>query len=226
MSSTRLLLTGVGTRVLAAPSSAASTRRVHRRARTDQSPRTRPKPVAVLREWQCPSGHAPEPKHVHELLATLDARRELPLTGARIAVQNMACRIRSCCGPRRARARVTRVRLSVGPADDLAPLEQAISRLPRRVDVVLLTSAIQIVHCSKSQTASRRATCAHASHARSSRPSSDDQRELRRQGLPVDLAGVDPKMGVLVTEAAQRARKFTIKIRNSKLTTILNSERF
>jgi uroporphyrinogen-III synthase len=214
------LLTGVGTRALA-----AAIEHVHPRDRFVAAlGRTKviargPKPVAVLREWQVPIwATAPEPNTWHELLATLDARAaEFPLRGARIAVQEYGVANPELLAGLEARgARVTRVPVyQWALPEDLGPLEQAVAAIRRgEIDVLLLTSGIQLVHLLEVATRlSAPDVRAHlASHIviASIGPTTSD--EIRRQGLSVDLEASHPKMGILVTEAAQSAAR----LRNSK----------
>jgi len=215
-----ILLTGVGTRALA-----ASVEHVHPRAdflaalgRTKVIARG-PKPLAVLREWAVPVwAAAPEPNTWHELLATLDARTaDLPLRGARVAVQEYGVPNPELLAGLEARgARVTRVPVyHWALPEDLGPLERAIAAIQRHeIDVVVLTSSVQLHHllevASRMGVGDLRPDLARAMIA-SIGPTTSQ--EVRRQGLPVDLEASRPKMGILVTEAAGASKE----IRNSKL---------
>jgi len=214
-----ILLTGVGTRALA-----AAVEPVHPRAdflaalgRTKIIARG-PKPLAVLREWGVPVwATAPEPNTWHELLATLDARAaDLPLRGARVAVQEYGVPNPELLAGLEARgARVTRVPVyQWALPEDLGPLELAIAAIQRHeIDVVVLTSSVQLHHllevASRMGVGDLRPDLARAVIA-SIGPTTSQ--EVRRQGLPVDLEASRPKMGILVTEAAGAAKQ----IRDSK----------
>jgi len=127
MSSTRSCwLTGVGARARAA------VERVHprdgyRRRSTDQVLARGPKPSPSCGEWQVPSGHGTEPNTWHELLGRSTHARPSCPTGARIAVQEYGCRIRSCWRASTARRPRHRVRVYQWALPMSSPLEQAIS---------------------------------------------------------------------------------------------------
>lgn len=171
-----------------------------------------PKPVAVLREWQVPVWlTAPEPNTWRELVAALDARwSELgPAPG--IAVQEYGVSNPDLLDALRSRgASVTQVPVyQWALPEDIGPLEAAIQALARReIDVVLLTTGVQVVHLF--DVASSMGLADSMTHGLRSAviasigPTTTE--ELGRRGLQPDLEASHPKMGVLVTDAAERAQ--------------------
>jgi uroporphyrinogen-III synthase len=166
-----------------------------------------PKPLAVLRELQVPVWvAAPEPNTWHEVIAALDGRAaEFPLSGARMAVQEYGISNPELLDALRARgAVVTQVPVYQWTLpEDTGPLEKAVTALcDGSVDVVLVTSSVQIVHLWK--VAGARAAEVQQGLARvflaSIGPTTSE--ELRRRGLTPQLEASHPKMGLLVREAA------------------------
>ena len=169
-----------------------------------------PKPLAVLRELQVPVWvAAPEPNTWHELIAALDGLAgEFPLAGARIAVQEYGISNSELLDALRARgAVVTQVPVYQWTLpEDIGPLENAVTALCEgAVDVVLVTSSVQIVHLWK--VAGARAAEVQKGLARvflaSIGPTTSE--ELRRRGLTPQLEASHPRMGLLVREAAAAA---------------------
>jgi uroporphyrinogen-III synthase len=209
-----ILLTGVGTRALVAVVEGV---RDSRDAFVAALRRTRvvargPKPVAVLRELNVPVWlTAPEPNTWREVLASLDVRQsELPLRGSRVAVQEYGASNPDLLSGLEARgARITRVPVyQWALPEDLGPLESACRALADGgVDVVLFTTATQVVHLLKVaqsmglddgvRAGLRKAVVASIG------PTTTE--ELRQQGIAPDLEPSHPKMGYLVREAAERA---------------------
>jgi uroporphyrinogen-III synthase len=209
-----ILLTGVGTRALVAVVEGV---RGSRDAFVAALRRTRvvargPKPVAVLRELDVPVWlTAPEPNTWREVLAALDGRQsELPLRGARVAVQEYGASNPDLLSGLEARgATVTSVPVyQWALPEDLGPLESACRALAGGgVDVVLFTTATQVVHLLKVaqsmgldegvRTGLRKAVVASIG------PTTTE--ELRQRGIAPDLEPSHPKMGFLVREAAERA---------------------
>jgi uroporphyrinogen-III synthase len=166
-----------------------------------------PKPLAVLRELQVPVWvTAPEPNTWREMLAAIEARAdERPLAGARVAVQEYGVSNPEMLAVLRARgASVTQVPVYQWKLpEDIAPLEQAVTALcDGTVDVVLVTSGIQIVHLWK--VADSRHDEVRQGLARtlvaSIGPTTSE--ELRRRDVRPQLEASHPKMGILVREAA------------------------
>jgi uroporphyrinogen-III synthase len=166
-----------------------------------------PKPLAVLRELQVPVWvTAPEPNTWHEMMAAMEARRdERPLEGARLAVQEYGISNPEMLDALRARgASVTQVPVYQWTLpEDVAPIENAVKALCEgAVDVVLVTSGVQIVHLW--QVAASRQDEVQRGLARafvaSIGPTTSE--ELRRRNLTPQLEASHPKMGILVREAA------------------------
>ena len=205
-----ILLTGVGTRALAAASGLPPERfaELLRRARLVVRG---PKPVAALRELGLtPDVTAPEPNTWRELLAELDAR--LPLAGQRVAVQEYGrANPELIDGLRRRGAIVSQVPVYRWDyPEDAAALREGVARLAApSVDLALFTSARQVDHVIET---ARRLDCLDALHAASRRvvfasigPVCSEA--LQANGLPVDLEPEHPKMGQLVGAVAQRGRE-------------------
>jgi len=210
-----VLLTGVGTRALldvvsnargSRDAFVAALRRVKVAVRG-------PKPAAVLREFEVPIWvTAPEPNTWRELLAAIDAKAsEFPLPGRRVALQEYGETNPELIAGLEARGTiVTRVAVyRWALPEDLGPLEAAIRALTRsEVDVALFTTATQVVHLLQVagtlglEDAVRGAL--RGVVVASIGPTTSD--ELRQQRIAVDMEPSHPKMGLLVREAAERAR--------------------
>ena len=205
-----ILLTGVGTRVmlevlLTRYRSAQITGSL---AWTELVVRG-PKPKGVLREFGLtPSIDVPEPNTWRDILAALD--REKPAAGLRIAVQEYgAINVELIEGLRGRGAQVTRVPVYRWTLpDDLAPFQKVLDAiLDERVDVLLVTNAVQIDHARQvlDRTSRRdqfRRALTNLAVA-SIGPTASER--LRSYGFPVDLEPSHPKMGILVKECAERA---------------------
>lgn len=173
-----------------------------------------PKPLAVLRELQVPVWvTAPEPNTWREVLAAMEAlAHEQPLAGARVAVQEYGVSNPDLLEALRARgSQVTAVPVYRWelPAD-VSPMRDAIDALARRdIDVVLVTSGVQIAHLWQIademglHDAVRRAL--QETVVASIGPTTSE--ELARRGTPRDLEASHPKIGILVREAAERSRE-------------------
>jgi uroporphyrinogen-III synthase len=93
---------------------------------------------------------------------------------------------------------------------DLEPLKAGIRAVAAgEVDVVLLTTATQVVHLLQVAGTMQMAEEVRAGLARavvaSIGPTTSE--ELRQQGIAIDLEPSHPKMGFLVREAAERAHE-------------------
>jgi len=217
-----VLLTGVGTRALVTVVERARGSResfVNALRRTKVLARG-PKPVSALREldvhvWAT----APEPNTWREVLAALDERtRELLLEGARVAVQEYgASNPDLLAGLEERGAKVTRVPVyQWALPDDLEPLKAGIQAIvDGRVDVVLFTTATQVVHLLKvaESLGCRDAVVAACTHLLVASIGPTTTEELREQGITPDLEPSHPRMGVLVREAAERAREILARKR-------------
>jgi uroporphyrinogen-III synthase len=208
-----ILLTGVGTRALLE----VVDRLRDRKAFVEALSRVRiaargPKPVAVLRELGIsPWVAASEPNTWRELLAALDAKAQThPLVGSRVAVQEYGVANQHLLeGLRERGALVTRVPVYRWALPlDVGPLRAAASAIAeRRLDVILLTTATQVVHLLKIaaeiglEADVRKGLTSMA--VASIGPTTSE--ELREQGIAIDIEASHPKMGFLVREAAERA---------------------
>jgi uroporphyrinogen-III synthase len=211
-----ILLTGVGTRVLVETIERARGGResfVNALATTKLVCRG-PKPVAVLRDLKLPVWlTAPEPNTWRELVAALDEKAaEQPLNGCRIAVQEYGAANPELLAALAARgAHVSRVPVyQWALPEDLEPLKAGIRALAAgKIDVVLLTTATQVVHLLQVADTMQMADAVRAGLARSVVASigPTTSEELRHQGIGIDMEPSHPKMGFLVREAAERARE-------------------
>ena len=208
-----IFLTGVGTRALAKVMETiypldqylAELRKVTVVARG-------PKPVAVLREWNVPIDvTAPEPNTWRELLRALDDNdAAFSLKGRRIAVQEYGVTNEDLLAGLAARgAQVTSVPVYEWalPAD-IGPLRSAIAAIARNeIDVILFTTATQADHLLQiaaemnEEEALRRALSRML--VASIGPTTSER--LREYGIAPDMEPTHPKMGYLVSEAAQRS---------------------
>lgn len=208
-----ILLTGVGARHLMTIVEHAQLRDDFLTALRDTRIVVRgPKPMAVLRDWQVPAwAMVPEPNTWRELLETLDARAsELPLNGARVAVQEYGVSNPELLSGLTGRgAKVTRVPVYLWQLpSDTAPLRHAATALSRgEIDVVLVTAAVQIAHLWQIGT---------EMHIENDMRRHMDQKviasigptsseEIERHGLHADFEASHPKMGILVREAAEQS---------------------
>jgi uroporphyrinogen-III synthase len=209
-----ILLTGVGTRALIATIEQV---RGSRDSFIDALKRSKivargPKPVSALREVQVPVWlTAPEPNTWREILSTLDSRKgELSLKGLRVAVQEYGVSNPDLlAGLRERGAVVTAVPVyQWALPEDLAPLRAACRALSDgRVDVVLFTTATQVVHLlTVAETLGLRDAVLgglRKAVVASIGPTTSD--ELRERGTDPDMEASHPKMGFLVREASERA---------------------
>ena len=170
-----------------------------------------PKPLAVLREAGIvPWVLASEPNTWREVLAAIDDQGADAILGKRVAVQEYGTSSPPLLDGLRARgASVTRVPIyRYALPEDVAPLRRAAMALATdEIDVVLFTTATQVVHLLQIADAM---ALGHAVRARlpelvvaSIGPTTSE--ELREQGVGVDLEASHPKMGVLVRDAAEQA---------------------
>jgi len=173
-----------------------------------------PKPVAVLRELGLtPWVTAPEPNTWREVLAALDARAsEAPLNGLRVAVQEYgAPSDELLAGLAQRGAQVTRVPVyRWALPEDLEPLRVAVRALAeKQIDVVLLTTATQVVHLLQvaASMGLEEAVLAGLGRAVVASVGPTTSEELRQHGIAVDLEPSHPKMGFLVREAAEQAER-------------------
>jgi len=198
-----ILLTGVGTRALAAvagPRLAALLPRSRIIARG-------PKPLAALRELDVTGAlPVPSPHTWRELLGVLDGLG-LP-SGSLVAVQEYGAPPTGLLEALAARElRVLRVPVyRWALPDDTAPLRAAVEALADgRVDVAVFTNAVQVEHLFRvAPDADRvRQALRHIVVASVGPVCSE---ALEAHGVPPDLEADPPKMGPLVALVAERAR--------------------
>jgi uroporphyrinogen-III synthase len=171
-----------------------------------------PKPLAVMREVGVPVWLvAGEPNTWREVLSAIDgAEAEFPIAGARVAVQEYGVSndelLNELAGRRALITTVPIYRWEL--PEDLQPLRTAVDAiLAGEIDVLLLTSGIQLAHLRKvaaSMGKERPLEQALAGTVIASIGPTCSQ-EIRRGGLEPDVEASHPKMGILVTEAAERA---------------------
>jgi uroporphyrinogen-III synthase len=167
-----------------------------------------PKPVAVLRDMGLkPAIVAPEPNTHRELLAAIAGRPE-----RLIAVQEYGRSNAELIDALRARgAEVTPVRVYQWDLpEDVEPLREAARRLAAGdFEVALFTTAIQIIHLARvaRELGLEDAALSHLRkcHVYSIGPATTEA--LEEFGVHPLMEPSHPKMGLLVKEAAERARQ-------------------
>ncbi|HET9467652.1 MAG TPA: uroporphyrinogen-III synthase [Vicinamibacterales bacterium] len=207
-----IFLTGAGTRTLAD----AVAPQYPRAVLSDALRRTRvvargPKPLAALRELQVPAwASAPEPNTWREVIASIDQKFDGPLTRVRVAVQEYGVSNPELLDALRARgAHVTRVPVyRWALPDNLEPLRHAVLAIAEeRVDVVLFTTGVQLVHFWQIVEEMQREADVRRGLQRaivaSIGPTTSE--ELHRHNLIPDFEPSHPKLGALVREAAERS---------------------
>jgi uroporphyrinogen-III synthase len=208
-----IFLTGVGMRTLVRAIEATYSREAIVSALTRTKVVARgPKPLAALRELGVPVWVAvPEPNTWREVVAALDAKaQEVSLAGARIAVQEYGVTNTELLDALRARgAQVTSVPVyQWALPEDVAPLKRAVKDLcDNKVDVVLLTTSVQIVHLWQVAREMGLERDVQRGLARSVIASigPTTTEALRRHELAPDLEATHGKMGILVREAAEQS---------------------
>ena len=206
-----VLMTGVGTRALAAEIAPALDREAFAAAlRGVQVVARGPKPGAALRELGVTGFAAvPEPNTWREVLAVLN-RVAAPLAGKRVVVQEYGMPNRELYAALEAAgAAVTPVPVyKWALPEDTAPLRAALHALARgEIPVALFTSRPQVEHLSIVAAEEGVLEGVRAALGRGVIGSIGPvcSEALRADGLPPDLEPEHPKMGHLVKEAAARA---------------------
>jgi uroporphyrinogen-III synthase len=166
-----------------------------------------PKPTAVLREWSVPvAASVPEPNTWREILAVMEGRPE-----KRVAVQEYgATNERLTDGLRAMGKDVEAVRVyEYDLPEDPRPLREAVRRVAAgEIDVVLLTTSVQIRHLV--QVARQDGIEPEAAGALGRSvvacigPTTAEA--VEEFGFACDFQPSHPKMGLLVREAAERAK--------------------
>ncbi len=208
-----IFLTGVGTRALVrAAGPVCSPERLAEALRRITVVVRGPKPVAALKELDVPvTLTAPQPNTWRELLAALDERKAaLPLAGRRVAVQEYGVPNAELLAELEARgARVTRVPVyEWALPEDTGPLLAAILGISRGdIDVALFTTSVQVTHLMEVAGEMGQAEAVRRMLKRSVvcsiGPTTTEG--LAGHGLTADLEASQPRMGILVTEAARHS---------------------
>jgi uroporphyrinogen-III synthase len=206
-----ILLTGVGTKALAASTAPGypPERIVAAMHRTVLVARG-PKPVAALKDLGLkPAVSVPEPNTWRELLAELEARADL--RGQRVAIQEYGIPNHDLIAGLEARgARVTRVPVyRWALPEDVQSLRGVIREiLAGRVEIAVFTNARQVEHAFQVAGEERQAEALRHAFGRvvvaSVGPVCSEA--LQQFGLTVDLEPDHPKMGHLMSAVARRAR--------------------
>jgi len=171
------------------------------------------KPVSALREIGVKASFvAPEPNTWREVLRILDdeVAATHPLKGIQVAVQEYGVPSKELlAGLRERGASVTTVPVyQWSLPEDIAPLQQAAKSIATgELDVILLTSAIQITHLYKIAADLKMEDAVRHGLERmviaSIGPSTSER--IRSLGLQPDMEASHPRMGFLVKEAAERS---------------------
>jgi len=208
-----IFLTGVGTRALARVIGAIyPVEELSRALRKIAVVARGPKPVAALRELNVPVTLAvPEPNTWRDLLRALDENKvSLPLAGRRVAVQEYGESNPDLLeGLAHRGALVSRVPVyQWALPEDLGPLRAAVEAIARdEIDLALFTTSVQVIHLLRVAREMNREQELRHGFAKivvgSIGPVTTE--ELREQAFHVDFEPAHPKMGFLVSEAAQRA---------------------
>ena len=172
------------------------------------------KPVSALRELGVkPALVAPEPNTWRELLRVLDdAGASQPVKDLRIAVQEYGVPSKELlAGLRERGACVTTVPVyQWALPEDLAPLQAAARSVTNGdVDVLLLTTAMQITHLLQiaAEVKLEQAVLKGLESVVIASIGPSTSERLRSLGLQADLEASHPRMGYLVKEAADRSRE-------------------
>jgi uroporphyrinogen-III synthase len=209
-----IFLTGAGTRALVTAVESSYTRQEIARAleRTVVVARG-VKPVSALREIGVRASFvAPEPNTWREVLRILDdeVATQHPLKGLQVAIQEYGVPSKELlAGLRERGACVTTVPVyQWSLPENIAPLQQAANAIAAgELDVILLTSAIQITHLFQIAAELKREEVVRHGLERmviaSIGPSTSER--IRALGLQPDMEASHPRMGFLVKEAAERS---------------------
>jgi uroporphyrinogen-III synthase len=204
-----IFLTGVGAKYLAKVLETRNPPGVFQEALKDVTVVVRgPKPAGVMREWGVPfAAIAPSPNTWREVLQVTEDRPE-----RRIAIQEFGRTSQELVDGLRARgAEVTTVPVYQWQMpEDTGPLREGVRRLVRgEFDVILFTTSVQLHHllqiaAEEGVEAEARAALGRLVIASIGPTTSETLREF---GLGPDFEPSQPKMGILVTELAQKARE-------------------
>lgn len=207
-----ILLTGVGTKALnAALLSRHPQEKIIAALKRAQLVARGPKPVAALKELGLqPALVAPSPNTWRELLATLDGA--MALTGKRVAIQEYGITNAELISALQQRgAQVTAVPIyRWALPEDIAPLRDAIRKiLAGAIDIALFTNGAQIDHLFKIASYDKVVEPLRAALDKivvaSVGPVCTEV--LEQFGIKQDIEAAPPKMGSLIAQAAEKARK-------------------
>jgi uroporphyrinogen-III synthase len=171
------------------------------------------KPAAALRELKVPvTATADEPSTWHELLGLLDKHYGARLSELRVAVQEYGATNPEFIAELVARcAEVTKVPVyQWGLPLDLEPLRSAVRTLVQgAIDVVLFMTAVQVIHlfqvAEESELRHQLEKALRDAVVVSVGPTTTE--ELQHYGIQPDFEPSRPRMGFMVNEAAQYAKK-------------------
>jgi uroporphyrinogen-III synthase len=218
-----IFLTGVGTRALArVVETTCPLDRYLAELRKTTIVARGPKPVAVLKEWNIPIAlAAPEPNTWREILRALDENAAtLPLKARRIAVQEYGvANPELLAGLSERGAQVTSVPVyEWALPEDTGPLRSAIAAIANNeIDAILFTTATQADHLLRIAAEMKQEHALRTAFARmlvaSIGPTTSER--LREFGIAPDMEPTHPKMGYLVSEAAQRSAEILQRKRMS-----------
>ena len=209
-----ILLTGVGTRSLIEVLQTRFALEAVRKALNNTVLVARgPKPLAAIKELGLTAHvEVPEPNTWRDLIQAIDDQQVEGLQGRRIALQEYGVSNPDLLDALRQRGGVvTQVPIyRWALPQDIGPLEQAINDiLSEKVDVILITNAVQVDHIvkileknhqlEKFQQCLAKIILASIGQIASER--------LRRYGFSVDLEPSHSKMGILVKETSERAHE-------------------
>ena len=208
-----IFLTGVGTRALARVVETVHPLDAYIAQLRKIAVITRgPKPLAVLREWNVPVAvAAPEPNTWREVLRALDENAAaVPLKGKRVAVQEYGVsnpELLNGLGERGAQVISVPVYEWAMP-EDTGPLRSAITSIARNeIDVILFTTGTQADHLLQIAAEMKQEDSLRRAFLRiviaSIGPTTSER--LREHRIAPDIEPAHPKMGFLVSEAAERS---------------------
>jgi len=171
------------------------------------------KPVAALRELQVPvSASTEEPSTWHEVLELLDSQYGPRLAELRVAVQEYGATNPEFIAELVTRcADVTKVPVyQWGLPLDLEPLRDAVRRIcDGEIDVVLFMTAVQVIHlfqiADELELREMLGIALQQAIVVSIGPTTTE--ELKHYGVQPDFEPSRPRMGFMVNEAAQYAKK-------------------
>ncbi len=173
-----------------------------------------PKPLAVLREWNVPvEVAAPEPNTWREVLRALDENSATaPLAGKRVAVQEYGVSNAELLnGLAKRGAKVTSVPVyEWALPEDTAPLRAAITAIAKNeIDIILFTTGAQADHLFKIAAEMKQEDTLRAALSKifiaSIGPTTSER--LREHAIEPNMEPSHPKMGFLVSEAAEASRR-------------------